>query len=213
MKKNWIVLSLFACAVLGGGCGALFRPATPPVYYQIEAPRTPPAPCSAKKSEPLRVWSLNGAPPYDRTDLVVLRDPNVVELSSRHRWIATPGEMLAQAVMEAVSRAGIFSVVDRPGSPGFLPQLHLGGYIRAFSFHRGEGSGEAVLDVRVFLWRETTPKRLVFERDYRVSEPVPDGTSPQQFTEAMNRAVGRWLPALIRDLCESPLDGSGPSSR
>ncbi len=162
--------------------------------------------------EPLRVWPLNGAAPYDRTDLVVLRDPNVVELSSRHRWIATPGEMSAQAIMEAVSRSGIFSVVDRPGSPGFLPQLHLGGHIRTFAFHQREGSGEAVLDVRIFLWRETSPKRLVFEKDYRVSESVSDGTSPQRFTEAMNRAVARWLTALVRDLCESPLDGSGPSN-
>lgn len=210
MKKNLLILWVLFGAAAVGGCGALFSPGTPPVYYRIWASGPDPAvPCSRTKSEPLRVWPLDGAPPYDRTDIVLLRDPNMVELSSRHRWIAPPGEMSAQVVLEALSRARIFSVVDRPGGAGFSPQLNLGGHIRQFAFHLREGSGEAVLDVRVFLWRETTPKALVFEKDYRVSEPVPDGASPQRFAEAMNRAVGKWVEELSRDLCRAPLDGPG----
>lgn len=212
MRKNLLVLCVFLSAVTAGGCGPLFPPATPPVYYQVQAHRPASVPCPQKKSEPLRVWPLNGAPPYDRTDFVILRNGNMVELSSRHRWIAAPGEMAAQAIAEVVSRARIFSVVDRPGSPGFVPQLHLGGHVREFAFRPSEGRGEAVLDVRVFLWRETTPKRLVFEKDYQFGEPVPDGTSPQGFAEAMNRAVARWLSELTRDLCESPLDGIGSTT-
>jgi len=211
MKKNLLILCMLLGATAVGGCGALFAPGTPPVYYQIRAFESDtPMPCSQTKSEPLRVWPLDGAPPYDRTDLVLLRDPNVVELSSRHHWIATPGEMLARVVLEALSRARVFSVVNRPGSAAFSPQLHLGGHIREFAFYRREGRGEAVLDVRVFLWRETTPKALVYEKNYREKESVPDGSSPQGFTEAMNRAVARWVAELTRDLCESPLDGARP---
>lgn len=210
MKKNLLILCVVLAAAAGGGCGSLFGPGTPPVYYQIRACDPEPAiPCRRTQSEPLRVWPLDAAPPYDRTDLVLLRDPNVVELSSRHRWIAAPGEMAAQAILEALSRARIFSVVDRPGSAGFSPRLQLGGHIREFAFHRGERSGQAVLDARVFLWRETTPKVLVFEKNYRVIEPVPDGISPQGFTEAMNRAVTRWVAELTRDLCQATLDGPG----
>ena len=211
MKRNLVILGVLLAVTAVGGCGALFGPGTPPVYYQIRASEPDSAmPCGHPKSEPLRVWPLDGAPPYDRTALVLLREPNMVELSSRHRWIATPGEMSAHVILEALSRARVFSVVDRPGSAAFSPQLHLGGHIREFAFYRREARAEAVLDVRVFLWRETTPKTLVYEKDYRVREPVPEGASPQGFTEAMNRAVARWLAELTRDLCASSLDGTRP---
>ena len=205
MKKTHLLCVL---AVMGAaaGCSALLPSAPAPVYYQIQIPEAAVPLCPSGKAQPLRVWALDSAPPYDRTELILKRNPNIVELSSRHRWISPPSEMTAQAIVEAASQARVFPIVNRPGSPGFAPELHLGGRIREFAFHFNEGHGEAVLDVRVIVWREAKPKKLLFQKIYRIKESTTGGTSPEELTQAMNRAVTQWVGELTRDLCQAPLD-------
>lgn len=204
MKRLSLLCVLISTAV-AAGCGTILPTAAPPVYYQIRIQEEAPA-CLTGKAQPLRVWPMDAIPPYDRTELILVKPPNVVELSSRHRWIASPGEMTAQAVVEAMAQARVFPHVDRPGSPGFVPELHLGGRIREFAFRIDEGRRTALLDVRVFVWREAKPKRLLFQKNYRIVETASGDASPEELTQAMNRAVTRWAGELVSDLCHAPLD-------
>lgn len=197
-----VVMMVLAAA----GCGALLPTASPPVYFQIQAPDASSWACAGPKAEPLRVWPLDGAAPYDRNELVLVTGDHAVQLSSRYRWISTPGEMLGQAIVETASQVRAFSVVNVPGSPGFLPELHLGGRIREFDFRLSQGRAEAVLDVRIIVWREAKPKKLVFQKTYRMTETVLQDTSPEQLTRAMNQVVARWTQELMNDLCEASLD-------
>ncbi|ROQ93506.1 ABC-type transport auxiliary lipoprotein family protein [Desulfosoma caldarium] len=206
MKMKFFFGLLVMMAFAAAGCGALLPTATPPVYYQVQAPDASSWGCASSKPEPLRVWALDGAAPYDRNELVLVTGDHALQLSSRYRWISTPGEMLGQAIVETASQVRAFSVVNVPGSPGFLPELHLGGRIREFNFQLSPGRAEAVLDVRIIVWREANPKKLVFQKTYRATETVVQETSPEELTRAMNRVVARWMQELMNDLCQASFD-------
>ncbi|MEJ5348064.1 MAG: ABC-type transport auxiliary lipoprotein family protein [Desulfosoma sp.] len=202
------VFFAMAClmAITAGGCSALFPTSAPPMYYQIQVPLKSLQVCNSPKKEPLRIWPLDGPAPYDRNALVLMTSSHTVQVSSRHRWITNPGEMLAQAVTEAALQAQIFSVVNVPGSPGSVPELQLAGRIREFAFHVDQEKTQAVLDVRIILWREAKPQIIVFQKSYRVTEPAFKDASPEELTETMSRAVARWIQELMNDLCQASLN-------
>ncbi len=206
MKMKLFFGTVCLMALTAGGCGALFPTSVPPVYYQIQVPLKSLEVCNSPKKEPLRIWPLDGPAPYDRNLLVLMTSSQAVQVSSRHRWITIPGEMLAQAVTEAALQAQIFSVVNVPGSPGSVPELQLAGRIREFAFHVNQEKTEAVLDVRIIVWREAKPQKIVFQKTYRVTEPAFKDASPEELTETMNRAVARWIQELMNDLCQASLN-------
>lgn len=203
--RRWLGIVVMM-AISAAGCTALFPTTAPPVYFQIQAPDASAWACADRKVEPLRVWPLDGPAPYDRNELVLVTAPHTVQLSWRYRWISIPGDMLGQIIVETASQLRAFSIVNVPGSPGLTPELHLGGRIRELAFHLSQAQAQAVLDVRIIVWREAKPKKLVFQKTYRVTEAASADASPEELTEAMNRAAARWIQELMNDLCQASLD-------
>ncbi len=194
------VVSTLWIAFLLYGCGPLFKAAPPPDYYGVEWKPIPAGSCSARAGA-LTVWPFRAAQPYDRTEMVLVRDGAATKLSEHHRWIAAPGEMLADGLIQVLSRTGLFEAVGDPADPAAASNLQMSGRIYRFALQQRGKEALAVADVRVILWTEDRPKKILFQRTYHLTERLGSQVSAEHFASAMSRALNQLTHALVRDLC------------
>jgi ABC-type uncharacterized transport system auxiliary subunit len=211
MRQSMIRLAaLSGVLVLMAGCAPLFHPSAPPTYYALNVPALQDLPCPRKEAS-LCVWPFAASQPYDRTEMVIASNAYQMLFSSQHRWIAAPGEMLAEQIATALSAGGPFQTVVMPGNPAAPPSWNLSGHIHRFALSRNSDKVNAELDVRVVLWEEGTHREVRFQKTYGMKEEVQGTVRPELFAEAMSRAVGRLVERLARDLCAA-VTGPRPDS-
>lgn len=172
---------------------------SPPVYYQLEY-TSKPLTCPAPFERGLRIWSFTGSAPYDRREMVVLTASHEVRFSPQNQWVTTPGEMIADRLIQDFSQTDLFPKIVASNDP-FAAPLELSGQIYRFAWQEKNSTAQAVLDVDVSLWEEGAKRRVLFRRNYRLqSRTFPESGAPR-FAEAMSDLMLQFSDRLRQDLC------------
>jgi ABC-type uncharacterized transport system auxiliary subunit len=195
-----------AAALLGlltlAACGALHRQASPRIYLGLTAKL--PSGGLSPGGPTLQVLPFSAAAEFRSDQLATRTGPDRWNLSQYHRWLAEPGEMVAQAAADYLSRTGRYGAVAS-APPPFEPAYRLGGSVRALYWDKA--IGRAVVEVEAAAAsREGVSGFWV----YRAEAPV-EGSEVGSFTRAAGTALTEVLGRLARDL-ESMLE-SGPRGR
>ncbi|SMC25207.1 ABC-type uncharacterized transport system, auxiliary component [Desulfacinum hydrothermale DSM 13146] len=197
-RQSAVVLAV-ALMVSAVGCTPLLHPSAPPNYYALSVPPLETFACP-QRGISLRVWPFDATQPYDRNEMIIASTSHELTFSSRHRWVASPGEMLAEQIAQALSAGHLFQTVDMAGSPAVQSPWNLAGHLHRFALSTNSNRVQAELEVRVVLWKEGAARRIFWQKTYRLEE-VADSVRPEIFAEAMSRAVGCFMNQLARDLC------------
>lgn len=181
----------------------------PPRYFEVDYAYQPQA-CAHRFSEGVRVWHFSASAPFDRDEMIIIDPARHVRFSPQYRWVALPGVMISDRLLEDLVGATLFARTVRAGDP-YTPRLQLSGNVFRFAWEESGSSARAVLDVEVSLWSEDPKSDILFRKQYHLeSEPVSGGGS-QRFAEDMSRLVERMSSQLQQDLCAMLKGSSSPA--
>jgi ABC-type uncharacterized transport system auxiliary subunit len=186
---------------LCGGCGAVISRPAPSALYQLHYFPQPDA-CHHRFPGDVRIWPLQAAAPYDQESMVVLSDTAQVQFSAQHRWIAQPGQLLANWLLRDFSGDNSFTSVFAAGEP-FSTTFDLGGHLFGFGWKRQQHTSQAILDLEMTLVenQQGRARSILFRKHYQlVSQPSHDN-GPEGFARAMSELLRDFSAELRRDLC------------
>ena len=208
MKISGFILIL-AYLSLAGCSSLIFPSSSPPVYYQLDTGATT-VHCSKPFRESIRLWKFGAASPYDRREMIVVRNGREVSISSDFQWVAAPSTMLGDILYRDLSMGGLFPRVLTANEPGNVP-LDMTGRILVFAWEREGDTSRAVLEYEVSVTGNRAGSGALFHKNYSLkSEPVRGEGTSEDFARAMSRLVGEASVKLRSDLCR--FAGKQPSS-
>jgi len=198
------LLAALVLLVLAPGCGGLQREATPTVWLALEPAL--PAAGSRAGAPSLRIDSFATAETFRDDRLSVREGHSKWSLSAYHRWVADPGEMVASAARDHLSRAGLFSAVFTPPAP-VEADYRLSGAVRRLYWDREERT--AVVEVEASLVESTDRLRgfWVYRRDTPVQSNDVAG-----FLRSASAGLDLVLADLDRDLSAALANAPSPAS-
>ncbi len=195
--RNLILASIVLLGLTA--CLGRFTSSESPHYYEVDY-RLSPFACESRFDKGLRLWHFSAAAPYDRDEMIVISPSRRVKLSPTYRWIALPGIMISDRLLQDLGDSGLFPRVVGTADAS-RPPMHLGGSIFRFAWEEHGASGRAVLDIEVRLWTEEPKSDVLFHKRYRLEgEPASEGDS-ERFAAEMSGLVQLLSTQLQRDLC------------
>jgi ABC-type uncharacterized transport system auxiliary subunit len=199
-----LLLGAVALVQLCSGCSAVISRPAPSALYQLHYTPQPGA-CNRSFPGDVRIWPLQAAAPYDQESMVVLSDAAEVQFSAQHRWIAQPGQLLANWLIRDFSEDKTFTSVFASGEP-VSTTFDLGGHLFGFGWKRQQRTSRAILDLEMTLVenQQGRARSILFRKHYQlVSRPSPDN-GPEGFARAMSELLREFSAELRRDLCSVP---------
>lgn len=204
---RWVGWTLAAFLLFTAGCGGLLPSSPAPRFYGLDY-QAHPAACSGAVKANLRVWSLSASPPYDREQMVVTGLDRRLNFSSQYRWIARPGELVADKIIRDLAADNVFQGVASTADP-LETKLNLGGRIFQFTVEESPGgTARAVLEAEFVLWRQEPRGEVLFKKHYRLEGNAMATPDSERFSEAMSGLVSRLSDQLREDLCVATKDSS-----
>jgi len=186
--------------LLLAGCGK------PPVLinnYILEYP----APLVGKNPRldaALKVELFAVAQAYNSTAMVYRPQPFKSEVYNFNRWRVNPGYLVTDFLLRDLRNSGLFQAVLSYREAGNA-RFRLEGGVEEFQeLDEADGWKAAlVLNVTLLdLHQEELPQRLVFQKNYRAAEPLPEKT-PQGLAQGMSRALEKLSARIITDTYEA----------
>lgn len=188
--RAWLVVLLLTALL--PGCGSLLQEAKPTVWLALEP--TVPSGGARAGAPSLQVESFATAAAF-RSDQVSTRvGPSRWAFAMYHRWVADPGEMVAAAARDYLSRTGLFGAVFTPPGP-IEADFRLGGAVRSLYWDRERRA--AVVEMEAALI--ATPGTLRGFWISRKETPVA-GDEVEAYLRAASAALGLALADLGRDI-------------
>ncbi len=129
---------------------------------------------------------------YDQDRIVFRSSPYRLDYYHYHRWAAAPGLMLTDAMRQAYSKSGYFSLVTVGG--GARADVVLSGRVTAIEevdVTEREWKGRVWMELQL---RDARTGALVWSQVYREEEAVEE-RDPEGVTRAISKAVTR----IVRD--------------
>jgi ABC-type uncharacterized transport system auxiliary subunit len=129
---------------------------------------------------------------YDQDRIVYRSSPYRLDYYHYHRWAAAPGLMLTDAMRQAYSKSGYFSLVTVGG--GARADVVLSGRVTAIEevdVTEDEWIGRVFIELQL---RDARTGALVWSQVYREEEDVEE-RDPEGVTRAISKAVTR----IVRD--------------
>lgn len=194
-----IITGLTSLLLLTTGCGKLIREEPPPVRYELRYP-SPEVRAGRVFDGGVRVWRFSTTDPYGKTDMVILREGQRVATSSRHRWIAGAGDMIADRLVRDLATGGLFPQVLDAASPVHA-DLELSGHVITFAWREEGSRGRPVLELQVSL--TSGDGAVLLEKRYRLEGDAALETSPEAMSEGMSELVRRFSRVLQQDLADA----------
>jgi len=191
---------VFLLLFLLAGCG---KPPALVQKYILEYP--PPSAAGAPKvGEVLKVELFEVSQVYNSPAMIYQPQAFKSDAYNYHRWRVNPGYLVTDYLIRDLREARIFKAVLPYGSSGKSRFLLEGG-VEEFLEIDAPGTWEAALAVNITLLdlsRQELPQRVVFQKNYRVQEPMPDKT-PQGLAQGMSRAMEKLSAQIIRDITQA----------
>jgi cholesterol transport system auxiliary component len=195
-----VLAGLLAAAFLLAGCGK------PPVMvhkYLLEYP-PPEAPRRAQVPEGLRVELFAVAQAFNSPAMAYRSESYRSETYRYHRWRVNPGNLVTDFLLRDLRQTGLFKGVfgyDSTARPRFV----LEGAVEEFQEVDEAEAWRAALALNITLLdtsKEEITQRVVFQKNYRASEPLTDKTPPG-LADAMSRAMQKVSQAVIQDVYQA----------
>ncbi len=194
-----LVLSLFLSGCLPG--------AKPPYLvelYTLDYPH--PVVGGTALDQPVKVRRFSVAQSYNSTAMIYKTEPYKVTAPAYHKWRVNPGDMVTDYLLRDLRASGLFRGVFSYRDPEGTRFVVEGGVEELLQSKERDG-WKAILGLQVTLvdtGQTDITKRLIFQKRYRVDEPVPD-ESPEAFAAGISSAMARASAAIIRDVREAIL--------
>jgi ABC-type uncharacterized transport system auxiliary subunit len=166
-----------------------------------------PAPVLARKpriAAAVKVEQFSVAQAINTTSMVYQPQPFKSETYNYSRWRANPGYLATDYLLRDLRDAHLFAAVIGPGSSG-KSRYQLEGGVAEFQEVDEPDGWKAVLALTVTLLDTTKrelPQRVVFQKNYRVAEPMPERT-PRGLAQGMSRAMEQLSRQIIVDTYEA----------
>jgi ABC-type uncharacterized transport system auxiliary subunit len=171
--------------------------------YMLEYP----APVLAKKAkspETVKVSLFSVAQAFNTNNMVYQPQPYKSETYNYSRWRANPGYLVTDYLLRDFRDSHLFNAVFGPGSSGRF-RFALEGGVEEFQELDEPDGWKAVLALTVTLLdvsQEELPQRVVFQKNYRAVEPMPEKT-PQGLAQGMSKAMEHLSARIIADTYEA----------
>jgi ABC-type uncharacterized transport system auxiliary subunit len=196
------IVTILVCMVLlgSGGCG---KPPMLVNQYVLEY-AAPVVPGEAKIPAELKVELFSVAQTLNTHAMVYQPRPYRSQSYNYSRWRANPGYLVTDYLIRDLRESGLFKAVFAPDSGG-KHRFKLEGGVEEFQELDSPGTWQACLALTVTLLdtdKQELPQRVVFQKHYRVLEPLPEKT-PQGLAQGMSRAMEQVSARIIADTYEA----------
>ena len=194
-----VLLAAFLVACLGG-CG---KPPMLVNQYLLEYP-APVTGGKVKIPAAVKVELFSVAQAFNTNAMVYQPRPFQSQSYNYSRWRANPGYMVTDYLTRDLRESRLFQAVFGPDS-GDKYRFKLEGGLAEFQELDNSDGWQASLALTVTLLdtsQEELPQRVVFQKNYRVLEPMPEKT-PQGLAQAMSRAMEQVSARIINDTYEA----------
>jgi len=192
--RLWLLTALLV--PLLGGCG---KPPMLVNQYILEYPPPASGP-GAKIPAALKVEIFSVAQAFNTNAMVYQPQPYKSQVYNYSRWRVNPGYLVTDYLLRDLREAGLFKAVFGPDGSG-KHRFQLEGGVAEFQELDEPGGWQAALALTVTLLdtdEERLPQRVVFQKNYRILEPMPEKT-PQGLAQAMSRAMAQVSARIITD--------------
>lgn len=193
-------VALAALVLLGCGCG---KPPTLMQKYVFDYP-SPTSPNLPAVKEGIKVEQFSVAQAFNSTDMVYQPQSLKSDVYQYHRWRVNPGYLVTDYLIRDLRHSGLFQAVLPYGSSGNCRFLLEGGVEVVKEIDAPEG-WEAALTLNITLLdvtQEEIPKRVVFQKNYRALEPMPERT-PHGLAQGISRAMEKLSAQIITDVYQA----------
>jgi len=183
-----------------GGCG---KPPMLVNQFILEYP-APVMRGQAKVPEAVQVELFSVAEAFNTNAMVFQPQPFKSQVYNYSRWRVNPGYLVTDYLIRDLRDSGRFKAVFGPDSSG-KSRFKLEGGVTEFQELDEPDGWKASLALTVTLLdtsQEEVPQRVVFQKNYRAQEPMPEKT-PQGLAQGMSRAMEQVSARIINDACEA----------
>jgi ABC-type uncharacterized transport system auxiliary subunit len=166
-----------------------------------------PAPMLGRKTKipaALKVDLFSVAQAFNTNAMVYQPQPFQSQSYNYSRWRANPGFLVTDYLIRDLRESGLFQAVFGPDGSGDY-RFKLEGGVAEFQEVDAADGWKASLALTVTLLdttQEELPRRVVFQKNYRVQEPLPEKT-PQGLAQGMSRAMEQLSARIIQDTYEA----------
>ena len=141
---------------------------------------------------------------FNSNAMVYQPQPFKSETYNYSRWRVNPGYLVTDYLLRDLRDSRLFKAVFGPDSSGKY-RFRLEGGVEEFQELDEPGGWKASLGLTVTLLdtsQEELPQRVVFQKNYRVLEPMPEKT-PEGLARAMSRAMEQASAQIMTDIYEA----------
>jgi ABC-type uncharacterized transport system auxiliary subunit len=186
--------------LLAAGCG---KPPMLVQQYILDYP-APVLRGQAKIPAAVKVGLFSVAQAFNTNAMVYQPQPFKSETYNYSRWRANPGYLVTDYLLRDFRDSRLFTAVFGPSGSGDFRFLLEGGVDDFQELDEPDG-WKAALGLTVTLLdlsQQELPQRIVFQKNYRALEPMPDKT-PQGLAQAMSRALEHLSARILTDTYEA----------
>jgi len=199
--RSWglALVVAFLVAILSG-CG---KPPMLVNQYLLEYP-APVMGGKAKLPAAVKVELFSVAQAFNTNAMVYQPQPFQSQTYNYSRWRANPGNLVTDYLIRDFRESGLFQAIFGPDSSG-EHRFKLEGGVAEFQEIDAPDGWKASLALTITLLdttREELPQRVVFQKNYRALEPLPEKT-PQGLAQGMSRAMEQVSARIIHDTYEA----------
>lgn len=200
IMKTYLLRLLISLSLLLMGCSSLLRPKSlEPVNYQLQYPAEVIA-CSHSFKGGLRVRRFTTSVPFNRTQIVVLKDQGQVVFSRNFQWVDIPGIMISEKLERDLSRSALFEPVVSSMHQVDVP-FELSGHLQNFSCKRTGSKAKALFEAQISLHQIGPKGKILFHKSYSLQSDSFQGTNSSRFVQEISSLSGRFSDLLQEDLC------------
>ncbi len=191
---------IFLIMIFASGCSLGAKPAYLVNQYTLEY-TSPVLKETAQINELIKVERFSMARTVDSLMMVYKEGPHLRNVDAYNRWRTKPGEMVAENLRRDLRNSGLFRrVLSHHNSEE--PRYLLEGQVDEFLEVNETDGRRALLALNITfldLKKKDAIDQVIFQRDYRGSEPVSDKT-PAGLAQGMSRAMEKVSRQIILDL-------------
>jgi len=196
------LLALLAALLVAclSGCG---KPPMLVNQYILEYP-APAVGGKAKLPAAIKVELFSVAQTFNTNAMIYQPRPFQSQSYNYSRWRANPGYLATDYLIRDFRESGLFKAVFGPDSSA-EHRFRLEGGVAEFQEVDAADGWKASLALTVTLLdttRQELPQRVVFQKNYRIQEPLPEKT-PQGLAQGMSRAMEQISARIINDTYEA----------
>ena len=191
---------IFLLMILTSGCSFGSKTTYSVNQYTLEYP-SPVVKETAQIKEPIKVERFSVANAFDTSAIVYRDGPNLRNVDPYNRWRTKPGDMVTDFLIRDLRYSGLFQAVFSYNQTEETRYL-LEGQVNEFLESKEKDGLKAVLSLNITFFdlsKKETTEKVVFQRDYRYTEPLEKETYGG-LAQAMGKATENFSRQMMMDL-------------